>query len=122
MEFLDLVKCFDKLVLRHLMNDLWEAGVRGKLCRNVYITYKDAEVTVSTSVGVSNKFTISETVKQGSVLAATLASLHTDGVNKMLTSGYGRGITYGEETIHNLIFQDDIMKVAGDENQQINLM
>ena len=117
MEFLDLVKCFDKLVLQYVMNDMWEAGVRGKIWRNIYITNKSADVTVNTSVGATSKFSITETVKQGSILAAPMAALHTDGVNKMLNQGSGSGVSYGEVRINNLIFQDDILKVAEDKKQ-----
>ena len=116
MEYLDLIKCFDKLVLKNVMNDLWKAEVRGKIWRNIYTTNMKAEVTINTPVGATEQFCIGETVKQGSILAATMASLHTDGVNRMFKSGIGGAINYGEIRINNLIFQDDILKLA--ENKE----
>ena len=35
-EFCDLKKAFDKMILKHVMNDLWEANVKGKIWRNIF--------------------------------------------------------------------------------------
>ena len=36
LEFLDLVKAFDKMVLRCVLNDLWRMNIRGRIWRNIY--------------------------------------------------------------------------------------
>ena len=42
LELLDLIKAFDKMMLKLVMNDLWTVGVRGKIWRNMYRTNEEA--------------------------------------------------------------------------------
>ena len=83
LEFIDLVKAFDKMMLKNVMIDLWNAGVRGRIWRNIYTINKEAFIKVKTPMGPTRDAEIGETLKQGSVLASTLAALHTDGVNRL---------------------------------------
>ena len=117
LEFLDLIKAFDKMSLKHVLNDLWRCNVRGKIWRNIYIINKQSSVAIKTAMGDSPDFEIGETLKQGSVLATALASMHTDGITKLF-SHEALGIMYGDLRINCLIFQDDIIKL---ENSIHNL-
>ena len=109
-EFLDLVKAFDKMVLKNIMNDLWKCDVRGKLWRLIYIMNKQAIVSIKTSFGKTECIKIGETLKQGSVTASLLASMHTDTVNELFEN-QGLGTYYGNIHIGNLIFQDDMARI-----------
>ena len=116
LELLDLVKAFDKMRLKLVMNDLWKAGIRGRIWRNIYEVNKESRIFIKTPLGTTEGYNIGETVKQGSVLASKMASLHTDGVNRMFENT-GMGVQYGTVTINNLIFQDDIIKIENSEEK-----
>ena len=110
LEFIDLVKAFDKMILKNVLNDLWKAEVKGKIWRNIYMINQTAFIKIKTPAGLTDEFQIGETLKQGSVLASTLASLHTDGVNRLFENS-GIGINYGNVRVNQLLFQDDILKI-----------
>ena len=107
--FLDLVKAFDKMVLKNIMNDLWKSNVRGKIWRVIYTINKQATIRIKTNFGKTDPVQIGETLKQGSVLASTLAAMHTDKVDGYFKNS-GLGVYYGNKQIGNLIFQDDIAR------------
>ena len=115
-EFIDLIKAFDKMILRNVMIDLWKAGVRGKICRNIYTINQKAYIKIKTPMGLTKEAEIGETLKQGSVMASTLAALHTDGVNRLFKNTEV-GVLYGNTKIHQLLFQDDIMKIEDDPSK-----
>ena len=106
MEFIDLQKAFDKMVLRNIMEDLWRKNVRGKIWRNIYIINSKARLSIKTAFGETEEVKVGEVLKQGSVLASTLAAMHTD----TLSEYSNKGVKYGQITIPQLIFQDDIVK------------
>ena len=78
LEFIDLVKAFDKMILKNVMLDLWQAGVRGKIWRTIYLINKTADIRIKIPMGLTNNTEIGETLKQGSVLAVSLYTLHYD--------------------------------------------
>ena len=109
-QFMDLRKAFDKMVLKNIMNNLWEIGIRGRIWRNIYNINKSAILTINTPFGSTNAIEVEEIVKQGSVLASKLAALHTDSVNNMFKTTK-IGYYYGEKHIPQLLFQDDIVRI-----------
>ena len=115
-ELLDLVKAFDKMQLKLVMNDMWHAGIKGRIWRNMYNINKEAKIYIKTPLGITEGHEIGETVKQGSVLASKMASMHTDGVNRMFENT-GMGINYGNIIINNLVFQDDVIKLENSEHK-----
>ena len=132
-EFLDLIKAFDKMSLKHVLNDLWRCEVRGKVWRTIYQINKQSNISVKTPMGDSPEFKIGEALKQGSVLASSLAAMHTDRLAQMFDNE-GLGVLYGELRINCLLFQDDIVKIETSNHkmnksnkiitqyQQMNLM
>ena len=109
-EFLDLIKAFDKMILKNVMTDLWKCNVRGKIWRVIYIMNKQATIRIKTNFGKTETIEIGETLKQGSVMASLLAAMHTDTVNNLFKH-QGLGTYYGKIHIGNLIFQDDIARI-----------
>lgn len=109
-EFLDLIKAFDKMSLKHILNDLWRCDVRGKIWRIIYKINSNSNISIKTAMGSSPEFNINESLKQGSVLATSLAALHTDTITKLF-SNEGLGVMYGNLRINCLLFQDDIVKI-----------
>ena len=108
-EFIDLRKAFDKMVLKNVMENLWEAGIKGRIWRMIYCINKKASIKIKTSIGITDEFIVGDILKQGSVLAANLAALHTDSVSKRFENT-GLGVRYGQEFIPLLLYQDDIVK------------
>ena len=116
MEFLDLIKAFDKMNLKSVLVDVWRCGIRGRVWRNMYNINKRANIAIRTPMGITDTVTIGESLKQGSVLASTLAALHTDSVNKLFENT-GLGVRYGKTMVNNLLFQDDILKVESNSRR-----
>ena len=109
-EFLDLIKAFDKMSLKHVLNDLWRCNVRGKIWRTIYNINKKSNISIKTSMGDTPDFNIGESLKQGSVLASSLAAMHTDRLSQLFNNE-GLGVMYGNIRINCLLFQDDVLKL-----------
>ena len=117
-EFIDLIKAFDKMILKNVLNDLWNAEVRGRIWRNIYHINKKAILKIKTPMGLTEECEIGETLKQGSVLASSLAALHTDSVNRLFNHREN-GVIYGDMKLNQLLFQDDILKIE-DSAEKLN--
>ena len=112
---MDLSKAFDKMVLKNIMVNLWNAEIRGRIWRTILKINEYAKLTVSTPFGNTEEFTSNEILKQGSVLASTLAAMHIDDINKYF-GNENLGTYYGEIKIENLLFQDDIVRFEDNED------
>ena len=115
MQFMDLKKAFDKMVLKNVLNDLWKANIKGKIWRNIFKINQVTRIKIKTPYGETDYSETGEIVKQGSVLASTLAALHTNGVNEYFSLS-GLGMNYGKIHIPNLIYQDDIVRIEKSEH------
>ena len=115
LQFMDLSKAFDKMVLKNIMVNLWNAEIRGRIWRTILKINEYAKLTVSTPFGNTEEFTSNEILKQGSVLASTLAAMHIDDINKYF-GNENLGTYYGEIKIENLLFQDDIVRFEDNED------
>ena len=115
-EFCDLKKAFDKMILKNVMEDLWQSNVRGRIWRNIFIINQSTDIIIKTPYGETEKVNVQQILKQGSVLASTLAALHTDSSNNYVQNELG--IFYGDLHLHSLLFQDDIARI---ESKQDNL-
>ena len=110
LQFIDLRKAFDKMVIKNILQNLWETGIRGRIFRVISKINEKAIIRIKMNASsTTDEFTTGEILKQGSVLAANLAALHTDTLSKKF---YNRnlGIDYGKTNIPLLLFQDDVVK------------
>ena len=74
----DVRKCFDTLWLDECINDLYEAGIQDdKLCL-LYYQNKNARIAINTLNGRTERFTIQNTVMQGTVWAGLLCTCTMD--------------------------------------------
>ena len=110
LEFIDLIKAFDKMSLKHVLNDIWRCEIKGKIWRTIYKVNSHSNISIKTAVGNSPEFEIGESLKQGSVLATALAAYHTDTITPLFDEE-GLGVIYGNLRINCLLFQDDIVKL-----------
>ena len=109
-QFIDLKKAFDKMVVKNIMQNIWESGLRGKIWRIIYKINEKAKIRIKiNSNTTTDEFTVGEVLKQGSVLAANLAALHTDTLSRKFNHR-NLGIIYGKNSVPLLLFQDDIVK------------
>ena len=100
----------DKMVLKAVLLNLWNCGVKGKIWRNIYKINQKSHLSIKSAFGKTEKFQVGETVKQGSVLATTLAALHTDTVTTLFNNK-ALSLKYGSLQVENLLFQDDILRI-----------
>ena len=61
--FYDIEKCFDSLWLEDCINSLWDMGVRNDILSLIYLTNKEARVTVKTPVGDTDAILLTNLVK-----------------------------------------------------------
>ena len=111
--FGDAVKCFDKLWLKDSLVELFKAGVEAQDIQMMFKMNKDTVIEVETPCGTTEKVSVGEIVKQGTVLGPTLCCVSTDQINK-IAENQERSI--GNEYIAILIFIDDVMS-AGNANE-----
>ena len=116
LQFMDLTKAFDKMVLKNIMRNLWNANVKGKIWRIILKMNEYAQVTINTPFGITQEFICNQILKQGSVLASPLAAMHVDSVQEFFDDE-NLGTYYCNTKIQNLIFQDDIVRFEDDEEK-----
>jgi hypothetical protein len=110
--FGDAVKCFDKLWLRDALVDLFKAGCDPQDIQMIYKMNKNTVIEVETPCGTTEKVTVGEVVKQGTVLGPTLCCVSTDQINNI---GEPQQRSLGKEYIAILIFVDDVMSAGNAE-------
>ena len=108
-EFCDLKKAYDKMILKNVMNDLWNADIRGKIWRNIFKINENTDIIIKTPYGNTTGTKVQQILKQGSVLASIMAALHTDSITKY--DQHELGIWYGDLQLNSLLFQDDIARI-----------
>ena len=116
LQFMDLTKAFDKMVLKNIMRNLWNANIKGKIWRIILKLNEYAQVTIKTPFGMTQEFVCNQILKQGSVLASPLAAMHVDSVQEYFAHE-DLGTFYCDTKIQNLIFQDDIVRFEDDEEK-----
>ena len=110
LQFIDLKKAFDKMVIKNILQNLWEIGIRGKIWRMIHKINEKAIIRIKMNSGTTtDEFTTGEILKQGSVLAANLAAFHTDTLARKFCNK-NLGIDYGKINVPLLLFQDDVVK------------
>ena len=116
LQFMDLSKAFDKMVLKNILRNLWNSNIKGKIWRIIFKINQYASLTINTPFGMTSEFSCHEILKQGSVLASTLAAMHVDYIHEFFKDE-NLGIYYSNIKIENLIFQDDIIRFEDNEDK-----
>ena len=108
--YFDIKKCFDKMVLKEAMKELWLKGIQGKHWRLIYKLNSNNILTPITDLGECDPVKVSEMIKQGSVLGSVISAITIDSLTRMMDSD--RNIWEIEGTkINPLLFQDDIIAI-----------
>ena len=108
----DISKIFDKEVLVDAMDACYRAGVKGKLYRLLFLMNKDTKIEVKTGTGVSRVEETGENVGQGTVEGAIVSAKNIDTPMDDTFSKSCHEISYGDESLQPLLYQDDILRAS----------
>ena len=116
----DVRKCFDSLWLAECINDLFESGLKNdKLCL-LYYSNKTARIAIKTSNGISERFTISDTVMQGTEWAGLKCTCTMDKLGKQAYSDPNLLYKYiNEVEVPPLEMVDDVITASKCGNQAV---
>ena len=73
--YFDIKKCFDKMVLKEAMKELWMKGVKGKHWRLIYKLNSNNILIPTTEIGECSQIKVKEMIKQGSVLGSVISAI-----------------------------------------------
>ena len=76
--YFDIKKCFDKMVLKEAMKELWLKGIQGKHWRLIYKLNSNNILTPITDIGECDPVKVPEMIKQGSVLGSVISAITID--------------------------------------------
>ena len=114
--FLDIKKAYDKVDRDILWERVAEEGYGGKMLRILKEMYRDNKVSLRLGNIRTKKMNRTKGLRQGCVLSPFLFSVYINKMIKRLETS-GLGIELGGKRIPLLVFADDIVLCAEDEQQ-----
>ena len=108
--YFDIKKCFDKMVLKEAMKELWLKGIQGKHWRLICKLNSDNILTPITDIGECEPVKVKEMIKQGSVLGSVISAITIDSLTRILENCDDIWEVEGTK-IKPLLFQDDIIAI-----------
>ena len=109
----DVSKCFYKLSLEEVCNNIYDRGVIDDKMAMVYEGNRVNKVIISTPNGMTDPVTVEKVVTQGGVLGPKLCSIQIDNIGKeALNSGDHLYMYKGDIGIPPLGFIDDILDIS----------
>jgi hypothetical protein len=117
----DVKKCFDSLWLQECINDLYESGLTNdKLCL-LYHENKTARIAIKTLSGKTDRFTIYNTVMQGTVWAGLMCTCTMDKLGQQAYNDKHTLYRYKNSVdVPPLQMVDDIIAVSKCGNQVVS--
>ena len=115
----DFKTCIDSLWLEDCLNVLWDAGVQNELFSIIYQLNKTCCITVQTRFGPTDKFTVENLVKQGTVLGPILCGMSVGDYCKPEANPYS-GFYIGHVEVRSLGFMDDLNDINTDVTDVVN--
>lgn len=117
LEFFDITKYFDRENLRDVMNNLYVAGVVGKLYRMWFKMNKNSRIRVRTGLGLSSERSTGELIAQGTVGGALVSGFNLDKDIFDYFEESSDEVYYGGVRLQPLCYQDDLLQVASSVNK-----
>ena len=108
--YFDIKKCFDKMVLKEAMKELWIKGIQGKHWRLIYKLNSNNILTPITDLGECEPIEVKEMIKQGSVLGSVISAITIDSLTRILDKCENIWEVDGTR-INPLLFQNDIIAI-----------
>ena len=109
--FLDASKAFDRVCHSILFRKLRERGIPGYLLRILVFWYANQTMCVRWGSKISNKFHVTNGVRQGSILSPHLFKVYVDGLSVILNS-HKIGCSINNLIINHLMYADDIVLIS----------
>ena len=113
--FVDFKKAYDSVNHVLLWKKLMETGISAKILNLLQQMYKDIKCRVKFRGFVSDEFIYSTGVRQGCVLSPLLFNFFINGIVDIIETT-DVGISVGDALIFILLYADDIVLIADNEN------
>ena len=110
--FVDFAKAFDTICHQHLWDKLQQAGINKKVLRILQSMYTGLRSAIRIGNRHTTPFVHKRGVRQGCVLSPLLFSLFIRDLDQHFKGKGLPGITVREQTIHSLMFADDVVILA----------
>ena len=108
--YFDIKKCFDKMILKEAMKELWIKGIKGKHWRLIYKLNSNNILIPQTEIGDCQQIKVDEMIKQGSVLGSVISAITIDSLTRIIEK-HDNQWNIGDIKMNPLLFQDDIFAV-----------
>ena len=121
--FIDLEKAYDSVPLDRLFKTLRKRGINENYIRSIYNIYKNTECVVKSGQQVSKKIKITKGLKQGCSMSPTLFKIYVqEALNQWCKKCSRMGIEMGESNFYTMLFADDQIILANDEDDITYMM
>ncbi|CAL4193970.1 unnamed protein product, partial [Meganyctiphanes norvegica] len=109
--FLDASKAFDRVNHSILFKKLAERGIPGYILRLLVYWYQNQTMCVKWGSSISETFTVTNGVRQGSILSSHFFNVYVDDLSIQLNK-INVGCAMGNAIINHLLYADDIVLVS----------
>lgn len=115
--FVDLQKAYDTVPLNKLWPCLKSNGISAAYTRAVKALYCDSSSSVKVGKRLSEEFPATKGLRQGCSLAPLLFKIYLEeALKEWKRKCSGMGLPIGDTVLHTLLFADDQVIIAGDED------
>lgn len=121
--FIDLEKAYDSVPLNKLFEVLTKRGISETYIRCIYKIYKNTECVVKVGSQISNRIKITKGLKQGCSMSPTLFKIYVqEAISEWCKKCSGMGIEMGQTNLYTMLFADDQIILANDEDDITYMM
>ena len=111
--FVDFKKAFDSVDHKELLHKLATYGIKGNFLKIIASLYSKVKSSVRGADGLTDLFSCSRGVRQGCLLSPLLFALFLNDLNNYISTS-SVGVKIGEDSIHSLLYADDLVLIARD--------
>lgn len=109
---LDMEKCFDKLWWSGLLYKMHRIGIDNKLWHLMYDWLVDSNCRVYLNGQMSDKFTITRSIKQGGILSMLNLCIYMHDIHAYIDEYFNHGLYCDDLYVGSLCYADDVMLMS----------